>query len=124
MTSACSTRNLRDVTPAVPEVVAAVRQLAAREAILDGEVIALRSDGAPHPFQVTMQRFGRKLEIEKMRADIPLTPFFFDCSTPMASRSIDMLTGIARGAAAVIAPSMVVPIVLRPTHRTRATIPR
>ena len=58
------TRNLRDVTPAVPEVVAAVKQLAAREAILDGEVIALRTDGAPHPFQVTMQRFGRKLEVD------------------------------------------------------------
>ena len=32
------TRNLRDVTPAVPEVVRAVRDLAVREAILDGEV--------------------------------------------------------------------------------------
>ena len=83
------TRNLRDVTPAVPEVVAAVKQLAAREAILDGEVIALRTDGAPHPFQVTMQRFGRKLEVEKMRGEIPLTPFFFDLLYPDGESLVD-----------------------------------
>ena len=39
-------RALRDVTDAVPEVVEAVRPLAARELIVDGEVIALRADGA------------------------------------------------------------------------------
>jgi DNA ligase-1 len=51
-------RNLREVTPAVPEVVEAARALPVNEAILDGEVIALRRDGAPYPFQQTMQRFG------------------------------------------------------------------
>ena len=35
------TRNLNDVTAAVPEVVEAVRALPARELILDGETIAL-----------------------------------------------------------------------------------
>ena len=109
------TRNLRDVTPAVPEVVAAVSQLAAREAILDGEVIALRSDGAPHPFQVTMQRFGRKLEIEKMRADIPLTPFFFDLLYADGESLVDVSQESRVARLAVIAPSMVVPIVVRPT---------
>ena len=53
-------RNLRDVTIAVPEVVDAVRAMPARELVLDGEVIALRPDGAPQPFQVTMRRFGRQ----------------------------------------------------------------
>ena len=53
-------RNLREVTGAVPEVVEIVRRAAARELILDGEVIALRADGTPWPFQVTMRRFGRK----------------------------------------------------------------
>ncbi|MET0166463.1 MAG: ATP-dependent DNA ligase, partial [Vicinamibacterales bacterium] len=109
------TRNLRDVTPAVPEVVAAVRQLAAREAILDGEVIALRSDGAPHPFQVTMQRFGRKLEIEKMRADIPLTPFFFDLLYADGESLVDVSQESRVARLGVIAPSMVVPLVVRPT---------
>ena len=72
-------RNLRDVTAAVPEVVRAVRELPARSLILDGEVIALRPDRTPHPFQVTMRRFGRRLEVERLKGEIPLTPFFFDC---------------------------------------------
>lgn len=71
-------RSLKEVTPAVPEVVELARALPAREAILDGEVIALRDDGTPHPFQVTMRRFGRKLDVERMRSELPLTPFLFD----------------------------------------------
>jgi len=72
------TRNLNDVTGRVPEVVDAVRSLRARELILDGEVIALYSDGRPHSFQMTMRRFGRRLEVDTLRAELPLTPFFFD----------------------------------------------
>ncbi len=109
------TRNLRDVTPAVPEVVAAVRQLAAREAILDGEVIALRPDGAPHPFQVTMQRFGRKLEVERMRAQIPLTPFFFDLLYADGESLIDDSQEARVAKLGIIAPSLVVPLLVRPT---------
>jgi DNA ligase-1 len=109
-------RNLRDVTPAVPEVAAAVRGLAAREAILDGEVIALRSDGAPHPFQVTMQRFGRKLDIERMRADIPLTPFFFDCLYADGESLIDTPQESRVARLSRVTPSLVVPLLLRPTH--------
>ena len=71
-------RNLRDVTIAVPEVVALTRALPARDLIVDGEVIALGPRGAPHPFQVTMRRFGRKLDVERLRQELPLTPFFFD----------------------------------------------
>jgi DNA ligase-1 len=62
----------------VPEVVTLVRGLPARSLVLDGEVIALRKDGTPHPFQITMRRFGRKLDVEKARAELPLTSFFFD----------------------------------------------
>ncbi|HXT52030.1 MAG TPA: ATP-dependent DNA ligase [Thermoanaerobaculia bacterium] len=72
-------RRLNDVTVAVPEVVEAVSALPARELILDGEVIALRGDGTPHPFQVTMRRFGRKLDVDGLRGELPLSPFFFDC---------------------------------------------
>jgi DNA ligase-1 len=71
-------RNLRDVTIAVPEVVALARAIPAREAILDGEVVALASGGGPLPFQITMRRFGRKLDVERLREELPLTPFFFD----------------------------------------------
>jgi DNA ligase-1 len=71
-------RNLRDVTVAIPEVVDAVRALPASEAILDGEVIGLRPGGSPLPFQVTMRRFGRKLDVDRLRREIPVRPFFFD----------------------------------------------
>jgi DNA ligase-1 len=72
------TRNLNEVTGAVPEVVEAVSALPGRELILDGEVIALAADGRPLSFQDTMRRFGRRLEIMKLREELPLTPFFFD----------------------------------------------
>jgi len=71
-------RNLRDVTLAVPEVVSVVRAMPARELVLDGETIALRPDGTPHPFQLTMRRFGRKLDVDRLKGELPLTPFFFD----------------------------------------------
>jgi len=71
-------RSLKDVTAAVPELVERARTLPARELILDGEAIALRADGTPLPFQTTMRRFGRRLDVERLRRDLPLTPFFFD----------------------------------------------
>ena len=72
------TRNRNDVTARLPEVVDAVRALNAPELILDGEVIALASDGRPLSFQDTMSRFGRRLDVDRLRAELPLTPFFFD----------------------------------------------
>lgn len=71
-------RLLNDVTAAVPEVVALVRGLDRRELILEGEAIALRPDGSPHPFQTTMSRFGRRLNVEGARETVPLTLFLFD----------------------------------------------
>jgi DNA ligase-1 len=71
-------RALNEVTPAVPEVVEMVRALPARELILEGEVIALRRDGTPFPFQTTMTRFGRRLDIARAREVLPITPVLFD----------------------------------------------
>jgi DNA ligase-1 len=73
------TRSLNDVTGAVPEVVSAARAARAESLVLDGEAIALRADGRPQPFQVTMRRFGRKLDREPLRRELPLSVFFFDC---------------------------------------------
>jgi DNA ligase-1 len=73
------TRQLNDVTPAVPELVEAVRGLPAGRLVLDGEAIALRPDGAPLPFQTTMKRFGRKRDVAALQAELPLTGQFFDC---------------------------------------------
>jgi DNA ligase-1 len=73
------TRRLNDVSASMPEIIDAVRELSARTLILDGEVIALRADGTPHPFQITMRRFGRTLDVERLRESLPLNAFFFDC---------------------------------------------
>jgi DNA ligase-1 len=72
------TRGQHDVTERAPEIVELARALPARELILDGEAIALRADGTPQPFQVTMRRFGRKLRVDELRKSLPLSPFFFD----------------------------------------------
>ena len=68
-----------DLSEALPEIVELGRSFSARSLVLDGEVIALRADGRPQPFQVTMQRVGRKLDVAAARADLPLRAFFFDC---------------------------------------------
>ena len=73
------TRTLNDVTDALPEIVAAVRALPARALVLDGEAIAYDASGRPHPFQMTMRRFGRRLEVEKLLTQLPVRAYFFDC---------------------------------------------
>jgi DNA ligase-1 len=72
------TRNLNDVTARVPEIFSALNGVKF-DLILDGEAIALRLDRRPHPFQTTMRRFGRKLDVESLRGELPLSVFFFDC---------------------------------------------
>jgi DNA ligase 1 len=73
------TRGLHDVTSRAPEIVELARALPVRKIVLDGEALALRVGGKPHPFQTTMRRFGRRLDVDASRAALPLTPFFFDC---------------------------------------------
>ncbi len=73
------TRGLNEVGAAIPEIVEAVRRLPAHTVVLDGEAIALDASGRPHPFQVTMRRFGRKLNVAALRAELPIGAFFFDC---------------------------------------------
>ena len=73
------TRSLNEVTDAIPEIVEKVRELPARVLVLDGEAIALDRADRPLPFQVTMRRFGRKLNVAALRAELPMRAFFFDC---------------------------------------------
>lgn len=98
-------RALNDVSAAIPEVVEAVRALPARNLILDGEVLSLQPDGRPQPFQMTMRRFGRKLDVERLRGELPMTPFWFDLLyldggsllDEAQRRRFDALSGIAGG---------------------------
>lgn len=103
-------RSLRDVTVAVPEIVEAVRAIPARDFILDGEVLSLQSDGRPQPFQVTMRRFGRKLEVDRMRAELPLTSFWFDLLYLNGTHLLDEPQSRRFGALAEIAaPEFLIP---------------
>jgi len=104
------TRTLKDVTASVPEVVEAVQALPARELILDGEAVALAPGGAPLPFQVTMRRFGRKLDVERMRAELPLAVLFFDCLLRDGTPLVDAPAHARFDAlAAALPPSLIVP---------------
>jgi len=73
------TRSSNEVTDAVPEIVETIRALPEHALILDGEAIAFDAAERPHPFQITMRRFGRKLNVEQSRAKLPIRAFFFDC---------------------------------------------
>lgn len=73
-------RQLNDVTVAVPEVVATVAAFACDSVIVDGEALAMRPDGKPFPFQDTMRRFGRRSAPPiELTGELPLACYFFDC---------------------------------------------
>jgi DNA ligase-1 len=63
----------------VPEIVALARSLPERTLVLDGEAIAFDASGRPHPFQMTMRRFGRKLNNDVLQDKLPIRAYFFDC---------------------------------------------
>ncbi|HUB23683.1 MAG TPA: ATP-dependent DNA ligase [Streptosporangiaceae bacterium] len=65
------TRTLDDITGRMPEVVATLAKLPVRAAVLDGELIALRGDGRPLPFQDTASRAASA-------EGPPLSVFLFD----------------------------------------------
>jgi len=73
------TRQLQDVTARVPELVEWARESPLAELVVEGETLALRPDGRPHPFQVSMRRLGRSKDVDAARAGLPLSLFLFDC---------------------------------------------
>ena len=87
------TRTLDEITARVPEVVEAVAALPGGAAILDGELIALRPDGRPHPFQVTASRFGTREPADVLRASTPLSVRFFDVLHLGGDHLIDLPAG-------------------------------
>jgi DNA ligase-1 len=79
------TRNLRDITASVPEVVSAVLGFPASSIILDGEALLFGPSG-PERFQDSMSRFGS----EAAESSDPLTAFFFDCLHLDGTELIDL----------------------------------
>jgi len=72
-------RRLTDVTASLPEIVEIVRkEVKAKEAILEGEVIAVNETGNPLPFQHLMRRFRRVHGIEDVSKRIPVKLYLFD----------------------------------------------
>jgi DNA ligase-1 len=103
-------RQLSDVTPAVPEVVEVVRALPVADIVLDGEIVALRPDGRPLAFQETMRRFGRRLDVDRLRAERPLTPFFFDCLYVDGAAIVDEVQRRRFAALeAIVPPALIIP---------------
>jgi ATP-dependent DNA ligase I len=69
------TRTLDDITPRLPEVVAVLARLPVSSAVFDGELIALREDGRPLPFQDTA---ARTASLDVKGPPVPLSLFLFD----------------------------------------------
>ncbi|WP_049927189.1 ATP-dependent DNA ligase LigA [Halopiger goleimassiliensis] len=72
-------RNMEEVTDALPEIVEFAEETLEGPAILDGEVVAIDEDGDPLPFQEVLKRFRRKHDVAKAREDVAVRPVFFDC---------------------------------------------
>lgn len=72
-------RRLTDITGSLPEIVKTVQEnVKAKEAIFEGEVIAVDGLGNPVPFQHLMRRFKRVHKIEDMVKKIPVKLCLFD----------------------------------------------
>jgi ATP-dependent DNA ligase I len=68
------TRTLDDITARLPEVVSVLAKLPVTAAVFDGELIALREDGRPLPFQDTASRTAT----QDTGPMVPLSVFLFD----------------------------------------------
>ena len=72
-------RRLTEVTTSLPDVVEHIADnIQCKEAILEGEVIAVSEDGRPLSFQSLMRRFRRIKRIEETITEIPVKLYLFD----------------------------------------------
>ena len=72
-------RRLNNITESLPEIVEIIkREINASSAIVEGEVVALDSEGFPIAFQHLMRRFKRTRDVAIMVRKIPLTLYLFD----------------------------------------------
>ena len=84
-------RRLTNVTKSLPEILEIIRNnVSAREVIVEGEVIAVGTDGKPLPFQYVMRRFRRVKGIEEAMIEIPVKLYLFDVLYVDGSSLIDM----------------------------------
>lgn len=72
------TRTLDEITDRLPEAAEVARRADAAQVVLDGEVIALRENGWPRPFQEVSGRVASRLDVAGASSELPLHPVFFD----------------------------------------------
>jgi bifunctional non-homologous end joining protein LigD len=70
-------RNQLEMTPQYPELANLAEQVRAKEAILDGEIVALDKGGMPR-FQLLQPRVGRKSGIDALRGKGKIVYYVFD----------------------------------------------
>jgi len=95
------TRTLDDITARLPDVVAVLATLPVRAAVFDGELIALREDGRPLPFQDTASRTAT----QDFGAEVPLTVFLFDALHLEGADLIDLPYGKRHAKLALAVPA-------------------
>jgi DNA ligase-1 len=95
------TRNLRDVTSSLPEVVDSALRLGAAIFILDGEALLVGISGLPRGFQDSMSSFGTGTPEGRP----PLTVFYFDALHVGGSDLIDQPLTVRREALEAMAPA-------------------
>ncbi|MGB3762261.1 MAG: ATP-dependent DNA ligase [Ornithinimicrobium sp.] len=106
------TRTLEEITDRVPEVVEELAQLPTRAAVLDGEIIAIRPDGRPEPFQVTGGRTASSANPGVLRDEIPLTTYLFDVMHFDGTDLIDAPNAARWSVLSEVAPHLLVPRVV------------
>ena len=95
------TRTLDDITARLPEVIAELGKLPVRAAVLDGELIALRPDGRPYPFQDTSARVASEVPVDA----VPLSVFLFDALHLDGTDLIDLPDEERHAALASVVPA-------------------
>ena len=99
------TRNLNEITDALPGIAAAVRRLPVRQAVLDGEALWMGEDG-PAAFQDTVSRIDREAPPEGV------VTFLFDLLHVDGEDLLDAPLAERAARLAAVAPELQVPRVL------------
>ena len=98
------TRSLDDITERLPEVAAALAALPVRDAVFDGELIAVRPDGRPYAFQDTASRAASGPG-EQGSQTVPLSVFLFDALHLDGTDLIDLPDADRHAALAAAVPA-------------------
>ncbi len=106
------TRSLDEITERLPEVVEAVAALPGGDLVLDGEAIVLEEGGRPAPFQVTGARTASSADVDRLRAEVPLTTFLFDVLHADGRDLVDATALERHEVLTSVAPHLVVPRLL------------